>query len=60
MISLAMADALEGPPPGGGREYSVYWAASFLRSSISAFSGGRVEGGGWRVDGARCTVDGGR
>ena len=33
-----MADALEGPPPTGGREYSVYSAASFLRSSYWALS----------------------
>merc|ERR1719162_36801 len=37
-ISLAMVDALEGPPPTGGRENSVYSAASFLRSSYRALS----------------------
>ena len=35
-VSLAMVVALEGPPPTGGREYSVYSAASFLRSSYRA------------------------
>ena len=33
-----MAGALEVPPPTGGREYSVYSAASALRSSNSALS----------------------